>query len=187
MSDLADPSVPRDAAAPPSTSEHDGAPSAAPVHDVEAPPAFTVSPARPAATPEMDALLELVRRGLAPDADPTTRAAAREVCDRILHALGPAPTPPGAPAVALPPVAHAPVPSPPPGFVPVPVIPLPGPMPPTSPLAQMIGVLRNLPREQVIDMAIQRIRAALPKGVTITEPKGIQFPLVPVPPPGDKR
>ena len=58
MSDLADPSVPRDAAALPSTSEHDGAPSAAPVHDVEASPAFTVSPARPAATPEMDALLE---------------------------------------------------------------------------------------------------------------------------------
>lgn len=187
MSDLADPSVPRDAAAPPSTSEHDGAPSAAPVHDVEASPALPVSPARPAATPEMDALLELVRRGLAPDADPTTRAAAREVCDRILHALGPAPMPPAASTAAFAPVAPASVPSSPPGFVPVPVIPVPVPMPPTSPLAQMIGVLRNLPREQVVDMAIQRLRAALPKGVTITEPKGIQFPLVPIPPPGDKR
>jgi hypothetical protein len=187
MTDLADPSVPHDAAAPPSTSEHDGAPSAAPVHDVEASPAFPVSPARPAATPEMDALLELVRRGLAPDADPTTRAAARELCDRILHALGPAPTLPAAPTAALAPVAPAPVPSPPPGFASVPVIPVPVPMPPTSPLAQMIGVLRHMPADQLLDLAIQRLRAALPKGATVPEPKGIQFQLVPVTPPGDTR
>jgi hypothetical protein len=187
MSDLADPSVPSDAVAPTSTSEHDGAPSAAPVHDVESSPAQPVSPARPAATPEMDTLLELVRRGLAPDADPTTRAAAREVCDRILHALGPAPTPPAAPAVAVAPVAPtlAPVRGFPGAFAPV--IPSPVPAMPTSPLAQMIGVLRHMPADQLLDLAIQRLRAALPKGATVTEPKGIQFQLVPVTPPGDKR
>jgi hypothetical protein len=99
------------------------------VYDVEASPAFTVSPARPAATPEMDALLE---PGL---------------CLGSRHSGS------GAHAADV-----------------------------------AVGAeLRNLPREQVSDMAIQRLRAALPKGTTITEPKGIQFPLVPVPPPGDKR
>ena len=39
MSDLPDPSVPSDVVARTSTSEHDGAPSAAPVHDVESSPA----------------------------------------------------------------------------------------------------------------------------------------------------
>jgi hypothetical protein len=60
-------------------------------------------------------------------------------------------------------------------------------MMPTSPLAQMIGALRKMPADQLLDLAIQRLRAALPKGATVTEPKGIQFQLVPVPPPGDKR
>ena len=187
MSDLADPSVPSDAVAPTSTSEHDGAPSAAPVHDVESSPAQPVSPARPAATFEMDTLLELVRRGLAPDADPTTRAAAREVCDRILHALGPAPTPPAAPAVAVTPVAPtlAPVHGVPGAFVPAILPPIPA--VPTSPLAQMVSVIRQLPADQLLDLAIQRLRAALPKGATVTEPKGIQFQLVPVQSPGGKR
>ena len=39
MSDLPDPSVPSDVVARTSTSERDGAPSAAPVHDVESSPA----------------------------------------------------------------------------------------------------------------------------------------------------
>jgi hypothetical protein len=181
-----DPSVPNDA--PTTTSEHDGGPTAAPVpRDVEAVPAPPVSPARPAATSETDVLLELLRCGLAPDADPATRTAAREVCDRILHALGPAPTPPGAPAVAV--AAGAPTLAPvrgvPGAFVPATLPPIPA--VPTSPLAQMVSVIRQMPADQLLDLAIQRLRAALPKGAAVTEPKGIQFQLVPVSSPGGKR
>lgn len=129
-----------------------------------------------AVSAETEALLEILRRGLVPSADASAQAMARDVCARILLVLSPPSSTPAAPFVPLAPV------SPTAGFVPSVVAPA-----PTSPLAAMVGTLRNLPPEQLLDMAIQRLRAALPAGATVAEPKGIQFQLVPVTSPGGKR
>jgi hypothetical protein len=131
--------------------------------------------------PETEALLEIIRRGLSPDADPVARANALDVCGRIVQAFGP---PAPAPPLNLAPVAPiAPVPTMPPPFVVPHAFPLPA---PTSPFAAAVGALRNMPPEQLFDLAIQRLRAALPQGAAVSEAKGIQFQLVPVIPPGAK-
>lgn len=57
---------------------------------------------------------------------------------------------------------------------------------PTSPLAMAARTLRQLPPDQLLDLALQRLRAALPAGATVSPPKGIQFQLVPVTPPGSR-
>jgi hypothetical protein len=53
---------------------------------------------------------------------------------------------------------------------------------PASPIAAAARALRQLPPEQLLELALQRLRAALPAGATVQTPKGIQFPLVPVAP-----
>jgi hypothetical protein len=135
--------------------------------------------AHTSSAPEAEALLEIIRRGLAPEADPTARAHALDVCGRIVQAFSPPVPPPPMNFAPVAPVASAPtVPPPfamPQGFAPP---------APASPLAAAVGMLRNLPPEQVFDLAIQRLRAALPQGVTVPEPKGIQLQLVPVIPAG---
>lgn len=146
---------------------------------IEAPAATSpTTTAHTSSAPETEALLEIIRRGLAPDADPTARANALDVCGRIVQAFSP---PAPAPPVNLAPVSPAPT-MPPPFAMPqgfaAPA--------PASPLAAAVGMLRNLPPEQVFDLAIQRLRAALPQGTTIPEPKGIQLQLVPVIPAGRK-
>jgi len=145
-------------------------------------PSTEVAPAEQATvagavSAETEALLEILRRGLAPTADASAQAMARDVCARILLALSPLSPTPAAPFVPLAPGA-----APTAGFVPSVAVPT-----PTSPLAAMVGTLRNLPPDQLLDMAIQRLRAVLPAGATVAEPKGIQFQLVPVTPPGGKR
>jgi hypothetical protein len=122
------------------------------------------------AAPEVDALLEIIRRGLASNADASARSAARDVCQRVLQVVPPlaaAPTP--TPTSSLPPVMPAPLRAIPP-----------------SPIGAVVGTLRNLPPEQLLDLAIQRLRAALPTGTAIAEPRGVQFQLVPVAPIGGK-
>jgi len=48
-------------------------------------------------------------------------------------------------------------------------------------------MLRQLPPDQLLDLALQRLRAALPAGATVPTPKAIQFQLVPItPPPGSR-
>src|SRR5262245_10637660 len=124
--------------------------------------------AHTSSAPETEALLEMIRRGLAPDADPTARANALDVCARIVQAFSP-------PPVNLAPAAHVPT-MPPPFAMPQGL----APPAPASPLAAAVGMLRNLPPEQLFDLAIQRLRAALPQGTTVPESKGIQFQLVPM-------
>jgi hypothetical protein len=109
------------------------------------------------ATPETEALLEILRRGLAVSADPAARRMAHEVSGRVLHALAPAPAPPPLPSLPPAPVG-------------------------ASPLAAIVGSLRNVPPDQLLSLALQRLRAALPAGAIVAEPKGIQFSLVPVVP-----
>lgn len=148
------------------------------IHDVPSAEAAAIEQATVpcAVSAETEALLEILRRGLVPSADASSQAIARDVCARILLVLSPP-----SPTAAAPFVPLVPVSAPNAGFVPV-AAPT-----PTSPLAAMVGTLRNLPPEQLLDMAIQRLRAALPAGSTVAEPKGIQFQLVPVTPPGGKR
>lgn len=148
----------------------------APSMPIEA-PATTPPPtiAHTSSTPEAEAILEIIRRGLAPEADPAARASALDVCGRIVQAFGgPMPASPVnlAPAPTMPPPFAMPQ-----GFAPP---------APASPLAAAVGMLRNLPPEQLLDLAIQRLRAALPQETTVPETKGIQFQLVPVIPAGSK-
>src|SRR5262245_13294201 len=134
--------------------------------------------AHTSSTPEAEAILEVIRRGIAPDADPAARSSALDVCGRIVQAFGgPMPASPA----NLAPVASAPT-MPPPFAMPQGF----APPAPASPLAAAVGMLRNLPPEQLLDLAIQRLRAALPQETTVPETKGIQFQLVPLIPAGSK-
>jgi hypothetical protein len=133
-------------------------------------------------------MLELVGRGLAPDADDSTRGAARDLWARFGQLLTAAPAMPTTPMIpaARAPAAVAPIAStlaPVPGFPGafVPATPPPVPAMPTSAMAQMVGVLRNMPADQLLELALQRLRAALPAGATVPTPRGIQFQLVPIP------
>jgi len=134
------------------------------------------APAAPVA--ELDALIDLLRRGLSRDADPMARAAAREVGAQFVQLLG------GPPAGAMPSAAMAqPSPTFPVMVGPVPMastVP-PGVATPASPVAATISALRNLAPDQLLALAVQRLRAALPPGVSVAEPRGIQFSLVPMP------
>jgi len=119
----------------------------------------------PAAVPETQALLELIAHGLAPGADDATREAARDLWARFAQTMATAPVPPATPAM--------------------PAVPVMAPMPvPTSPLTMAARALRQLPPDQLLDLVLQRLRGALPAGATVPVPKGIQFQLVPVTPPG---
>jgi hypothetical protein len=119
---------------------------------------------------EAHAMLELIGRGLAPDADDAMRDAARDLWARFAHTFATAapvtPAAPGIPTAPAMPVAAV-----------MPMVPL-----PSSPIAMAARTLRQLPPEQLLDLALQRLRAALPAGATVPTPKGIQFQLVPVTP-----
>jgi hypothetical protein len=57
----------------------------------------------------------------------------------------------------------------------------------TSPIAMAARALRQMPPDQLLDLALTRLRAALPQDATVPTPKGVQFQLVPVtPPPGGR-
>ena len=133
--------------------------------------------------PEMAAFLELIGRGLATEADDATRATARELWARCAHAIvtaataAPLPSPP-MPALAAP-MALAPMPA-------VPVA-MPAPPVPVSPIAVAAQTLRGMSADQLLDLALQRLRAALPAGAAPSTPKGIQFQLVPIAPPHSPR
>jgi len=136
-----------------------------------------------AMAPESQVLLELIGRGLAPDADDAARAAARElwahfaqVIAAAMPAASTAPAPPPAELLASAPALVAPRAQLPPMLPP-------SPPPPASPIAAAAQTLRQMSPDQILELALQRLRAALPAGATIPAPRGIQFQLVPIPPP----
>jgi hypothetical protein len=154
-----------------------------PEHGIANPAVLALPPASspalpPALPPEAHAMLELVARGLAPDADESTRRAARELWARFADVMtAPAPVTPAMPAAPLMPI--------PPAMPTVPAMPT-SPVP-TSPIAMAARALRQMPPDQLLDLALQRLRAALPPDATVPTPRGIQFQLVPVmPPPGSR-
>jgi hypothetical protein len=135
-------------------------------HRVASAPVGALPPVLPA---EAHALLELVGRGLAPEADQSTRAAARDLWSRLAQSIvTAAPVAPTAPV--MPPLPT------------MPTVPL-----PNSPIAIAARALRQLPPDQLLDLVLQRLRGALPAGTTVPAPKGIQFQLVPVAPPASVR
>ena len=122
----------------------------------------------PSALPvETRSILETIDRGLAGDADDATRAAARDLWTRLAPALAAVPSTAGAPAMPAAPALGPPI---------MPSLPS-----PASPLVMAAHALKQLSPDQLLDMVLGRLRAALPAGATVPTPRGIQFQLVPVP------
>jgi hypothetical protein len=142
-------------------------------------PAFTL-PATSPPVPPAEAI-ELIARGLAPGADESTLSAARELWTRVAHLLVPTPATPvlPPPMPVLPPLPTNPI-------APLPVAPggLAPKLPPT-PIATVMRALQQTPPDQLLELLLGRLRAALPSGATAPAPAGIQFQLIPMssPPP----
>jgi hypothetical protein len=95
----------------------------------------------------MDALLEAIRGSLQTDAPPEARAAGAQACRTILTALE---------STAGQPMTAAPT------------------APPTT-VAAVVGALRGVPPEQLLDLAIAKLRAALPAGVEARPVQPLNF------------
>ncbi len=107
----------------------------------------------------METLIEAIRNAVATDAGDDVRKAGANACRTILIALEAKPGEPLAAAVELAsPSASAPPP----------------------PLAAMVGALRGMPPDQLIDLAIARLRAALPADEALPQVSPVRFQLVPV-------
>ena len=130
---------------------------------------------------DLQATLEMIGQGLTVDANETTRTSARELWSRLsqlitsVPALSPTSVPQAAPVVSALPRSHS---SPAGALTSMPAIPQ-----PTAPITSAARVLRQLPPEQLLDVVLHRLRAALPAGTTVPSPKAIQFQLVPLPTP----
>ncbi|MDQ3301487.1 MAG: hypothetical protein M3619_33315 [Myxococcota bacterium] len=114
----------------------------------------------------MENLIEAIRNAVVADAGDDARKAGAHACRTILLALEAKPGEPLATAVELAaPSASVP------------------------PLAAMAGALRGMPPDQLIDLAIARLRAALPAGAPLPQVSPVRFSLVPVlaTSPGSKR
>lgn len=58
--------------------------------------------------------------------------------------------------------------------------------PPPLPIANLVSALRGVPPDQLLDLAIARLRAALPAGTTIPAVQPMKFHVIPIPPLGGK-
>ena len=102
----------------------------------------------------MDNLIDAIRTASQPDVSPEARAAGAAACRTILAALeGVTGQPLAAAATA-----------------------------PTSPVAAMVGALRGVPPDQLLNLAIARLRAALPAGTEVPAVTPLKFSLVPIHP-----
>ncbi len=103
----------------------------------------------------MDALIESIRAAVAADASTEVRAAGVTACRTILTALEAVPGQPLAAAVVAPPMV--------------------------PPIAAIATALRGMPADQLLDLAIQKLRASLPPGAEPPRVQPLKFQLVPVP------
>jgi hypothetical protein len=121
----------------------------------------------------MENLIETIRTALRDDAEPIARRAGLVACRKILAVLEAATdAEPGAATPAAPPPSAP---------EPVSVMP-PAPASRIDPaaVAALVGSLGKLPPEQLLDLAITRLRAALPAGASAPAPPPLRFHLVPV-------
>ena len=107
-------------------------------------------------TDSIDTLLGGIREALVLDAAPELRARAAVACRAILQQLEPGTTTTSPRPPAAPP------------------------LPPEA--AAFVEVFRGMPQDQLLDLAIARLRAALPAGVEVDPVKPLKFHLIPVPP-----
>jgi hypothetical protein len=96
-------------------------------------------------------LIDAIRAAIEPDAPATARAAGIDACRTILSALG---------AASGESLAAAPT-SP-------------------SPIAAVVARLRGVPPDQLLDLAIAKLRAALPAGADAPAVTPLRFHIVPV-------
>ncbi|MBX3156781.1 MAG: hypothetical protein KF773_12315 [Deltaproteobacteria bacterium] len=101
----------------------------------------------------MDNLLDTIRAAVAPDATDDIKAAGATACRTILTTLEAKAGEPLAAAVTEP-----------------------------NPMATMVSMLRGVPPEQLLDLAIARLRSALPAGTQVQQVQPMKFHLVAVPP-----
>jgi hypothetical protein len=106
----------------------------------------------------METLIEAIRVGLLPDATDEAKHQGALACQTILTALE---TKEGQPPAEPTPEAR-----------PTTIDP--------KEVSAIVGALRELPPEQLLDLAIARLRAALPPNVTAPPVAPIRFQLVPV-------
>lgn len=100
----------------------------------------------------METLIESIRAAVASDASPEHRAAGAQACRTILTALEAT----SGQSLAAPAVS-------------------------SSPIATMVGALRGVPPEQLLDLAIAKLRSALPTDTQVAPVRPLQFHLVPLP------
>lgn len=113
----------------------------------------------------MDELIEAIRTATSAGATDEARAAGANACRAILAALV---ATPGEPLAQPPPVAPA-------NAVQSPIAAAP-------PIAAFVSALRGMPPEQLLDLAIERLRAALPKDATVPPVEPVRFQMIPIAP-----
>ena len=101
----------------------------------------------------MDELLETIKLAAASDASDEARAAGAAACRTVLAALD---------ARVGEPLVHVPAPAP-------------------SPVAMAVSALRNVPPDQLLDLAIAKLRTLLPDGTALPRVDPVKFHVIQLP------
>ena len=101
----------------------------------------------------MDNLIESIRSAIAQDASPEVRATGVAACRAILSALEATPGQPLASAAVVTPSPAA--------------------------IAQVVAAFRGVPADQLLDIAIGKLRAALPAGTEVPQAQPLKFQMIP--------
>ncbi|CAN5198935.1 hypothetical protein BH11MYX1_BH11MYX1_56520 [soil metagenome] len=101
----------------------------------------------------MENLIESIRSALAPDATDEVKLAGASACRTILAALDSVPGQPLAATQLAPPT--------------------------TLPIASVVAALRGVPADQLFDLAIAKLRAALPAGTEVPQAQALNFQFIP--------
>ncbi len=99
----------------------------------------------------MEPTLDTIRTALASEATPEARTAGIAACHEALAALGATPMPTSTPTPSGP-----------------------------SPIEAIAAAIRGVPPEQLLDLAIAKLRSALPAGTEVPAVAPIRFQIVPV-------
>lgn len=106
----------------------------------------------------METLIDAIRHAVTANASAESRAAGAQACRTILAALDAKPGEPLAPSAAG-----------------------------TTPLQAIVGALRTMPLDQLLDLTIAKLTAALPAGTEIPPVHAVRIPLAPIAPIGGKQ
>lgn len=98
----------------------------------------------------MDNVIDAIRAAVAADASAESKAAGVTACRAILAALETTPGQTFASTV------------------------------PASPVAAMVGALRGVPPDQLLDLAIAKLRSALPAGTVVPAVQPLKLQIVPI-------